>query len=68
MRANDERVKRRLRQLIRQELSRTDVRALVHEALVSMDLQAIVQEALHARFNMTSASSSKGRVQQRVLH
>ena len=56
--------KRRLRGLIREELARTDLKALVQEVIEGMDFQAIVQGVLHERFNM----SSKGPVQQRVLH
>lgn len=60
--------KRRLRQLVREELARTDMRALIHEVLVSMeDFQTIVHEALHEQCHMTSAST-KGPVQPRVLH
>ena len=47
-------LKRRLRQLIRQELSRTDLRALVHEELARTDLRALVQAALHEQSNMSS--------------
>ena len=57
-------VKRRLRQLVREELERTDLKALVREAIEGMDFQAIVQEVLHGQPNMSSA----GPVQQRVLH
>ena len=57
--------KRHLRQLVRNELERTDLTAIVHEALEGMDLQALVQEALHGQPNM----SATGPVQQpRVLH
>lgn len=45
MRTN-EFIKRRLRQLIREELERTDLKALVYDALAPMDLEAIVQEVL----------------------
>ncbi len=58
--------KRRLRQLIREELKRTDLKALIHEAIANTDLRALVFEALHDKHYM--ASSSTGPVQQRVLH
>ena len=64
MRTNDEFIRRRLRRLIRQELSRTDLRALVHEVLARTDLKAIVHEALHTQSNM----SATGPAQPRVLH
>lgn len=64
----NELARRRLRQLVREELSRTDLKALVHEVIEGMDLTALVQAALHEQSNMTSASSSNGPVQQRVLH
>ena len=62
---HDEVTKRRLRQLIRQELERTDLRALVHEELARTDLRALVQAALHEQFNMSSKGPDN---QQRVLH
>ena len=62
---HDEVTKRRLRQLIRQELSRTDLRALVHEALKGMDLTALVQAAWHTQSNMSATGPVQ---QQRVLH
>lgn len=49
--------KRRLRQLIREELERTDLEALVYGALASIDLQALVKETLHDQFYMTSSTS-----------
>ena len=47
-------VKRRLRQLVREELERTDLKALVREAIEGMDFQAIVQEVLHGQPNMSA--------------
>ncbi len=56
--------KRRLRRLIRKELSSMDLEAIVREQLARTDLRALVHEALHEQSNM----SSMGPVQPRVLH
>ena len=63
MRTNE--FKRRLRQLVREELSRTDLKALVHEVIEGMDLTALVQAALHTQSNMSATGPVQ---QQRVLH
>ncbi len=43
---NDVFVKRRMQQVIREELARTDVRNIVREAIASMDLRTVVREQL----------------------
>ena len=61
----DEFAKRRLRQLICEELERTDLKALVDEALASMNLEAIVQEVLH---DESSRQPEQRRTSTLVLH
>ena len=58
-------LKRRLRQMIREELARTDLQALVHEALASMNLEAIVQEVLR---DESYRQTEQRRISTLVLH